>query len=153
MDWKTASSYYETRLTEALNIQRRAVDLINLIPTEIPTKLQEILIQEAQPTRRQLERLKKREFRIAVVGLEKAGKSTFINAWLECDLLPAKGGRCTFTTTQIYSVQNESEQKLEVQAKTEQEFIKLIQDLETAKAQEDLNTIRTNQIKIGRAHV
>ncbi|MEA5576918.1 dynamin family protein [Anabaena sp. UHCC 0451] len=148
MDWKTASSYYETRLTEALNIQRRALDLINLIPTEIPTKLQEILIQEAQPTRRQLERLKKREFRIAVVGLEKAGKSTFINAWLECDLLPAKGGRCTFTTTQIYSVQNESEQKLEVQAKTEQEFSKLIQDLETAKAQEDLNTIRTNQITL-----
>ncbi|MDB9481653.1 hypothetical protein PN476_03375, partial [Dolichospermum circinale CS-537/05] len=91
MDWKTASSYYETRLTEALNIQRRAVDLINLIPTEIPTKLQEILIQEAQPARRQLERLKKREFRIAVVGLEKAGKSTFVNAWLECDLLPVQG--------------------------------------------------------------
>ena len=148
MDWKTASSYYETRLTDALNIQRHAVNLANLPQAEVPEKLKQILLQEAQPARRQLERLKKREFRIAVVGLEKAGKSTFVNAWLECDLLPAKGGRCTFTTTQIYSVENESEQKLEVQAKTEDEFIKLLKELEKAKAQEDINTIRTNEITL-----
>ncbi|MEA5556850.1 dynamin family protein [Nodularia spumigena] len=148
MDWKTASSYYETRLTEALNIQRHAINLANLPQAEVPTKLKEVLVQEAKPTRRQLERLKKREFRIAVVGLEKAGKSTFINAWLECDLLPAKGGRCTFTTTQIYSVENESEQRLEVQAKTEDEFINLLRELEIAKAQEDINTIRANEITL-----
>jgi GTPase Era involved in 16S rRNA processing len=148
MDWKTASSYYETRLTDALNIQRHAVNLANLPQAEVPPKLKQILIQEAQPARRQLERLKKREFRIAVVGLEKAGKSTFVNAWLECDLLPAKGGRCTFTTTQIYSVEHESEQRLEVQAKTEAEFINLLKELEKAKAQEDINTIRTNEITL-----
>ncbi|MDB9523529.1 dynamin family protein [Dolichospermum circinale CS-1225] len=148
MDWKTASSYYETRLTEALNIQRHAVNLANLPQAEVPEKLKQILIQEAQPARRQLERLKKREFRIAVVGLEKAGKSTFVNAWLECDLLPVKGGRCTFTTTQIYSVEHESEQRLEVQAKTEAEFINLLKELEKAKAQEDINTINTNEITL-----
>ncbi|MEH1787015.1 dynamin family protein [Nostoc sp.] len=138
MDWKTASSYYEARLSEALNIQRHAVNLANLPQAEIPSQLKAILLQEAEAVRRQLERLKKREFRIAVVGLEKAGKSTFINAWLECDLLPAKGGRCTFTTTQIYSVENDTEQKLEVQAKTEEQFINLLKELETAKAQEDI---------------
>ncbi|OBQ35603.1 MAG: Dynamin family protein [Anabaena sp. CRKS33] len=148
MDWKTASSYYETRLTDALNIQRHAVNLANLPQAEVPEKLKQILIQEAQPARRQLERLKKREFRIAVVGLEKAGKSTFVNAWLECDLLPAKGGRCTFTTTQIYSVEHESEQRLEVQAKTEAEFINLLKELEKAQAQEDINTICTNEITL-----
>lgn len=148
MDWKTASSYYETRLTDALNIQRHAVNLANLPQAEVPLKLKQILVQEAQPARRQLERLKKREFRIAVVGLEKAGKSTFVNAWLECDLLPAKGGRCTFTTTQIYSVEHESEQRLEVQAKTEAEFINLLKELEKAQAQEDINTIRTNEITL-----
>ncbi|MHC5828399.1 MAG: dynamin family protein, partial [Nostoc sp.] len=83
-----------------------------------------------------------------VVGLEKAGKSTFINAWLECDLLPAKGGRCTFTTTQIYSVENDTEQKLEVQAKTQEQFINLLNELETAKAQEDIKTIRENEITL-----
>ena len=148
MDWKTASSYYETRLSDALNIQRYALSLANLPQAQVPSKLMETLIQEAEPTRRQLERLQKREFRIAVVGLEKAGKSTFVNAWLECDLLPAKGGRCTFTTTQIYSVANESEQRLEVQAKTEAEFTNLLTELEKANAKEDLNTIHANQVTL-----
>ena len=79
MDWKTASSYYEARLSEALNVQRHAVNLAMLPQAEVPARLKEVLLQEAEPTRRQLERLRKREFRIAVVGLEKAGKSTFIS--------------------------------------------------------------------------
>lgn len=148
MDWKTASSYYEARLSDALNVQRHAVNLAMLPQAEVPVRLKEVLLQEAEPTRRQLERLRKREFRIAVVGLEKAGKSTFINAWLECDLLPAKGGRCTFTTTQIYSVENESEQRLEVQARTEEEFANLLKELEKVGAKEDLNTIRANEITL-----
>ena len=148
MDWKTASSYYEARLSDALNVQRHALNLAMLPQAEVPTRLKDVLLQEAEPTRRQLERLRKREFRIAVVGLEKAGKSTFINAWLECDLLPAKGGRCTFTTTQIYSVENESEQRLEVQARTDEEFLNLLKELEKVGAQEDLNTIKINEITL-----
>ena len=152
MDWKIASSYYEARLTDALNVQQYAVKLADLPQAQVPTRLKDILLEEEEPTRRQLERLEKREFRIAVVGLEKAGKSTFINAWLECDLLPAKAGRCTFTTTQIYSVKNESEQKLEVHARTEEEFSNLLKELEKegAKdgAKEDLRTIRSNQITL-----
>jgi hypothetical protein len=148
MDWKTASSYYETRLSDALNIYRYAMDLASLPQAGVPTKLREALLEEYEPTRRQLERLKKREFRIAVVGLEKAGKSTFINAWLECDLLPAKGERCTFTTTQIYSVENESEQRLEVQVKTEEQFINLLSELKTVNAVEDIQTIRDNEITL-----
>jgi len=148
MDWKSASSYYETRLSDVLNIQHFAVDLAKLPQAEVPSKLTEILLQEAIPANRQLERLRKREFRIAVVGLEKAGKSTFINAWLECDLLPAKGGRCTFTTTQIYSVKSESEQRLEVQTRTQEQFIHLLKELETVGAKEDLKTIRENEITL-----
>jgi len=148
MDWKSASSYYETRLSDVLNIQHFAVDLAKLPQAEVPSKLTEILLQEAIPANRQLERLRKREFRIAVVGLEKAGKSTFINAWLECDLLPAKGGRCTFTTTQIYSVKSESEQRLEVQTRSEEQFIHLLKELETVGAKEDLKTIRENEITL-----
>ena len=145
MDWKTASSYYEVRLSDILAIQRYAIDLATLPPAEVPFTLTEILRQEAEPTKRQLERLKRREFRIAVVGLEKAGKSTFINAWLECDLLPAKGGRCTFTTTQIYSVKNEAEQRLEVQPRTEAQFIHLLNELEISGAKEDIKTIEANR--------
>ncbi len=48
-----------------------------------------------------LRKLKNNEFEIAIVGLEKAGKSTFANAIMENNLLPTKDLRCTFTTTQI----------------------------------------------------
>ncbi|WP_460194817.1 dynamin family protein [Thermosynechococcus sp. FA-CM-4201] len=142
MDWKSASSYYESRLTDALAVSRYAISLATLPQAEVPSTLKEILIQEAEPARRQLQRLKKREFRIAVVGLEKAGKSTFINAWLECDLLPAKGARCTFTTTQIYSVVSDTEQRLEVQAKTDEQFFQLLENLKQANATEDLRIIQ-----------
>lgn len=38
-----------------------------------------------------LRKLKNNEFEIAIVGLEKAGKSTFANALMENNLLPTKG--------------------------------------------------------------
>ena len=59
MDWKTASSYYEARLKDALNVYRYAMDLAALPQAEVPAKLKDILLQEAKPARRQLERLKK----------------------------------------------------------------------------------------------
>ena len=148
MDWKTASAYYESRLSDTLSIYRHAISLAQLPQTEVPDRLTAILEQEAEPARRQLERLKKREFRIAIVGLEKAGKSTFLNAWLECDLLPAKAARCTFTTTQIYSVVNEAEQRLEVQTKTDDQFFRLQEDLKAANAHEDLNTIHQHKVTL-----
>ncbi|NES46898.1 hypothetical protein, partial [Moorena sp. SIO2C4] len=71
MDWKTASSYYEIRLGDALTVLRHALDLARLPQAGVPAHLKEVLLEEEKPARRQLERLKKREFRIAVVGLEK----------------------------------------------------------------------------------
>ena len=145
MDWKTACAYYESRLSDTLSVYRHAISLAELPQAEVSDRLAAILEQEAKPIERQLDRLRKREFRIAIVGLEKAGKSTFLNAWLECDLLPAKAARCTFTTTQIYSVIHEAEQRLEVQTKTDTQFFKLLEDLKAANAHEDLNTIRQHQ--------
>lgn len=48
-----------------------------------------------------LRKLKSREFTVAVVGLEKAGKSTLGNALLKRNILPEYTARCTFTTTKI----------------------------------------------------
>lgn len=146
MDWQEASAYYEAKLTDALNVQRHALNLANLPQTGISEDEKNVLIDEGIPAKKQLERLKKREFRIAVVGLEKAGKSTFVNAWLDCDLLPAKGGRCTFTTTQIFSVQTDDQQVLAVKAKTPAQFSQLQSDLKLAaqteeNAKKDLETI------------
>lgn len=48
-----------------------------------------------------MKKLRNDEFEIAIVGMEKAGKSTFANALMESSLLPTKGPRCTFTSTRI----------------------------------------------------
>ncbi len=48
------------------------------------------------------DKLEKNVFEIAIVGLEKAGKSTFANALMKKkDLLPTDDKRCTFTSTLI----------------------------------------------------
>lgn len=47
------------------------------------------------------EKLEKTEFEIAIVGLEKAGKSTFGNALMENRILPDADERCTYTSTCI----------------------------------------------------
>lgn len=46
-------------------------------------------------------KLDKNEFEIAIVGLEKAGKSTFGNALMENRILPDANERCTYTSTCI----------------------------------------------------
>ncbi|MBQ7544165.1 MAG: dynamin family protein [Synergistaceae bacterium] len=48
-----------------------------------------------------LSRLKSREFAVAVVGLEKAGKSTLGNALINSEILPEYTERCTYTTTEL----------------------------------------------------
>ena len=48
-----------------------------------------------------LKKLKSKEFSVAVVGLEKAGKSTLGNALISSIVLPEYTERCTYTTTEI----------------------------------------------------
>ena len=125
MDWKTAATLYANQLKTALDVRRHALALADLASvTQLGiTPEQKALLQKAgEPAEKLMHRLQNGEFRIAVVGLEKAGKSTFVNAWLGSDLLPAKTARCTFTTTQIYSVQNDSQQRLETLPKTEAQY-------------------------------
>ena len=125
MDWKTASTLYANQLKTALAVRRHALDLANLASvTQLGiTPEQKTTLQKArEPAEKLMHRLQNGEFRIAVVGLEKAGKSTFVNAWLGSDLLPAKTARCTFTTTQIYAVQDQDKQCLETLPKTEAQY-------------------------------
>ncbi len=50
-----------------------------------------------------LKKLQSREFTVAIVGLEKAGKSTLGNALIKSMVLPEYSARCTYTTTEIRS--------------------------------------------------
>lgn len=54
-----------------------------------------------QRSKKILNKLRTHEFTVAVVGLEKAGKSTLGNALLKRNILPEYTTRCTYTTTKI----------------------------------------------------
>lgn len=72
----------------------------------------------------QIKRAKKKEFEIAVIGREKAGKSSLINAWIGFELLPSDRNRCTYTTTEIRSCVHENEQRYIIEYFTNEEFTK-----------------------------
>ncbi|PHR55778.1 MAG: hypothetical protein COA47_13615 [Robiginitomaculum sp.] len=72
-----------------------------------------------------LKKLKSNEFEIAIVGLEKAGKSTFANALIDSSILPSAPERCTFTSTRLVS----GTDKAIVEFYTESEFDDIFQQL------------------------
>ena len=75
-----------------------------------------------------LRKLKNNEFEIAIVGLEKAGKSTFANALMKNKLLPSKDTRCTFTSTQIEYSGDDKDDSATVYFYTSDEFDKDFKD-------------------------
>jgi hypothetical protein len=142
MSWSTAAAHYLVRLPRVFDVQRHALSLAQLPQARVAEELRQELVRPVEPLRRQYERLKKDEFRIAVVGLEKAGKSTFVNAWLGADLLPNEMKRCTFTTTQLYSVDDPSEQRLEVYPKSRDQFERMVSELENRARSRDSDDAR-----------
>ena len=146
MNYQEASAIYAQRLKAALDVHRHAQTLVQLPQTAsvgVCADHKDKLQKAFTPAQTLMQRLEKGEFRIAVVGLEKAGKSTFVNAWLGCDLLPAKVERCTFTTTQIYSVQNPNEQRLEALPKSADSFRDYQAELEAQKNSADTSAKQT----------
>ena len=63
----------------------------------------ETLKELCENNKKILNKLRSREFTVAVVGLEKAGKSTLGNALIRSMVLPEYSERCTYTTTEIRS--------------------------------------------------
>jgi len=72
-----------------------------------------------------LPKLEKGEFEIAVVGVEKAGKSSFSNALIGMKALPVADERCTFTSTCIRPGQ---ENYADVSFYSQQEFDRSFQE-------------------------
>lgn len=69
------------------------------LDSEMESKLDNLLLKN----KKLLHKLQSNEFEIAIVGLEKAGKSTFANALIENSILPSAPERCTFTETRLIS--------------------------------------------------
>lgn len=91
----------------------------SFLPQESRTELARLLDE----TRMILRKLENNEFEIAVVGLEKAGKSSFCNALMEYRLLPTRQARCTYTSTNIvYSEDSKGEVRFQTKPEFEQEL-------------------------------
>ena len=73
-----------------------------------------------------LNKLMSRDFNIAVVGLEKAGKSTLCNALLKKNILPAQPERTTFVKTEIRAGEKD---EVEIRFLTKSNFDKKLQGM------------------------
>ena len=77
-----------------------------------------------------LRKLETGEFEIAIVGLEKAGKSTFSNALIGNDILPTAESRCTYTTTSLRGGENEATVKFFSRDAFNQDFQEKLHSME-----------------------
>lgn len=84
-------------------------------------KVDEILVKN----QKLLHKLETNEFEIAIVGLEKAGKSTFANSLIENSVLPFAPERCTFTATRLCH----GKDKATIEFYNEAEFNEIFQQL------------------------
>ena len=77
-----------------------------------------------------LHKLETREFEIAIVGLEKAGKSTFANALIENNILPSAPERCTFTSTRLINGKDKALVEFYTEAEFNTIFINLLKEID-----------------------
>lgn len=99
MSWEEEKSEYISKLGRIVSGSEKILGLPSnrIVTSDIHGKLAGLRENAARLKRK----LEKNEFEIAVVGLEKAGKSSFSNALASVDVLPTADARCTYTTTCI----------------------------------------------------
>lgn len=104
---------------------------INLFNQEQLDQLQEI----SDKNKKYLHKLKSDEFEIAIVGLEKAGKSTFANALIGNNVLPSAPERCTFTSTRLVSGKDQAIAQCYQKEEFNQKFQELLKEIEHPEAE------------------
>lgn len=130
--WQETCNKQRNRLEQVAVLADKLSDLYHKTQKDFPASLIDEMQQERKQLNRQLERLENKRFEVAVIGLEKAGKSALLNAWLGQEILPSEDERCTYTTTEIWSAPNEDEQSLSIEYFTSQEIDSLLQDKKIA---------------------
>ncbi|WP_027148200.1 dynamin family protein [Methylobacter tundripaludum] len=123
--WLETCQKQLARLEKTSVLADKLITLSNKTGVDIPPDLLRRLNIERPRLNRQLERLHTNRFEVAVIGLEKAGKSALLNAWLGQEILPSARERCTFTSTEIWSAQTEEDQLLFIQYYSKEEIGKL----------------------------
>lgn len=106
MSWESEKQVYIDKLERIVSGVR---EILNLQGNRIVTpEMKNSLESSKKSAEYLLPKLKNDEFEIAVVGLEKSGKSSFSNALIDLNILPTDGARCTYTSTCIRPGKNDS---------------------------------------------
>jgi hypothetical protein len=154
--WLETCAKQLTRLEKTSVLSDKLISLSNKTGVDILPEMVQKIEHEHARLNRQLERLRANRFEVAVIGLEKAGKSALLNAWLGQEILPSARERCTFTSTEIWSAQTEQDQLVAIEYYTREEITKLqeqrqkalagalLSDKEKKEIQEDLNDTEKN---------
>jgi hypothetical protein len=154
--WLETCAKQLTRLEKTSVLSDKLMTLSNKTGVDMSPEMLQKLEHEHARLNRQLERLRANRFEVAVIGLEKAGKSALLNAWLGQEILPSARERCTFTSTEIWSAQTEQDQLLSIQYYTREEIATLqkqrqdalagalLSDKEKKEIQEDFNDTEKN---------
>ncbi len=156
-------NYFEiekSRLVEKIQQRNAAIEqLINnnhrvrLLNSEQLSKIEDVY----QKNKKFKQKLIDNEFEIAIVGLEKAGKSTFANALIKSNVLPSAPERCTFTSTRLVN----GVDKAKVQFYTEEQFERIFQELlkevgyisSDCKPDAELEKLKDDLLKIERGNI
>ncbi len=139
------SNWQETCKEQLFRLEKAAVlaDKLTILCSKAQSDLSLDIIKAIDDERprleRQLERLRANRFEVAVIGLEKAGKSALLNAWLGQEILPSEGRRCTYTTTEILSAPTEDKQQLSIEYYSCEEIDNLLQSKKS-----DLKELKQN---------
>ncbi|MEN9676643.1 MAG: hypothetical protein RIS76_2539 [Verrucomicrobiota bacterium] len=132
----TSNSSLHNRVSDDLALLQKLVRLHELVKARKP-ELKTPNNEEFADLGRRLGSLEKRAkkqgvFTVVLVGKEKQGKSTLLNAWIGKELLPTAKSRCTFVVTEIAAAA-QNEEHVEIVFKTDAEFAKDCEDLEDMK--------------------
>ena len=154
--WLETCQQQLTRLEKTSVLADKLITLSNKTEQDLGPDLLQKLNSEYPRLKRQLERLRANRFEVAVIGLEKAGKSALLNAWLGQEILPSARERCTFTSVEIWSAETEHDQLLSIQYYSEEQihqlqeqrkqaiFGKLLSDKEKKEIQQDYDDTELN---------
>lgn len=154
--WLETCQQQLTRLEKTSVLADKLITLSNKTEQDLGPELLQKLNSEYPRLKRQLERLRANRFEVAVIGLEKAGKSALLNAWLGQEILPSARERCTFTSVEIWSAETEHDQLLSIQYYSEEQihqlqeqrkqaiFAKLLSDKEKKEIQQDYDDTELN---------
>ncbi len=118
---QTVVQQNQIRIAQALALADTAIDVAGAEGVKIDRKITEAIKAEIGPLKTLSGGAEMADFKIAIVGSQSTGKSTFVNAWLGFDLLPTDSKRCTQAPIQLLAAGDQA-QRLDIEMFSKEEF-------------------------------